>query len=77
MHCEGSGRVEVAPLGPSGRGQACCVVPAGVWQAARTADRHALVTCVVAPGFVWEGFELLAQDSALARELWRLPVVKR
>ncbi len=77
MHREGSGRIDVAVLGPGGRGHPCCVVPAGVWQAARTPDRHAVVTCVVAPGFVWEGFELLAPDSALARELRGLPVVKR
>ena len=34
------------------------VVPAGAWQAARPVGDWALVGCVVAPGFRFEGFEL-------------------
>jgi len=34
------------------------VVPAGAWQAAVALGEAALVTCVVAPGFEFSGFEL-------------------
>ena len=34
------------------------VVPAGVWQAARSLGPFALVSCVVSPAFSFEGFEL-------------------
>lgn len=34
------------------------VVPAGAWQSATSRGEYSLVTCVVVPGFVWEGFEL-------------------
>lgn len=34
------------------------VVPAGRWQAARSAGAWSLVSCVVAPGFEFDGFEL-------------------
>lgn len=34
------------------------IVPAGRWQAAEAGEGWALVTCVVAPGFRFEGFEL-------------------
>jgi uncharacterized protein len=34
------------------------VVPAGWWQAARPVGGWTLVSCVVVPGFVFEGFEL-------------------
>lgn len=34
------------------------VVPAGWWQAAEARDGWALVSCCVAPGFRFEGFEL-------------------
>ncbi|MBM2576431.1 cupin domain-containing protein [Jannaschia sp. Os4] len=34
------------------------IVPAGQWQAARTTGDWSLVSCAVAPGFVFEGFEL-------------------
>jgi uncharacterized protein len=34
------------------------LVPAGTWQAAEPGDDEVLVTCVVSPGFVWEGFRL-------------------
>ena len=34
------------------------VVPEGHWQAAEATDGWALVTCVVAPGFTFDGFVL-------------------
>lgn len=34
------------------------VIPAGHWQAAETAGAFTLVSCVVCPGFRFEGFEL-------------------
>jgi uncharacterized protein len=33
-------------------------VPAGAWQAARAEAGWALVSCVVAPGFDFAGFEM-------------------
>jgi uncharacterized protein len=38
------------------------VVPAGAWQAARPLGAWALVGCIVAPGFEFEGFELAPPD---------------
>lgn len=43
------------------------VVPAGAWQAARPLGAWALVGCIVAPAFRFEGFELAAPD-------WEPPV---
>lgn len=37
------------------------VVPAGWWQAARPVGAYGLVSCVVSPGFRFEGFELAPQ----------------
>jgi len=34
------------------------VVPAGVWQAAKSLGDYTLVGCTVAPGFEFEGFEM-------------------
>ncbi|HSN70441.1 MAG TPA: cupin domain-containing protein [Steroidobacteraceae bacterium] len=46
----------------------CAVVPAGHWQAALPLDGYALVGCTVAPGFEFDDFRLLRDDSqALAR----------
>ncbi len=47
-------------LGPSlGTGEVLQgVVPHGVWQSARTLGAWTLVSCVVAPAFRFEGFEL-------------------
>jgi predicted cupin superfamily sugar epimerase len=45
------------------------VVPAGAWQAARPLGRYALMTCVVAPAFEYDGFELLAEGDPLAGHL--------
>jgi hypothetical protein len=38
------------------------IVPAHAWQAAETLGAWTLVSCVVAPGFAFEGFELAAPD---------------
>ncbi|MBA2373165.1 MAG: cupin domain-containing protein [Chloroflexi bacterium] len=37
------------------------VVPAGVWQAARSLGPWTLVGCIVAPAFTFDGFELAAR----------------
>ncbi|MEM7606608.1 MAG: cupin domain-containing protein [Myxococcota bacterium] len=42
------------------------VVPAGAWQAARPLGAYALVSCIVAPAFRFEGFELAPADWAPA-----------
>ncbi|TWT20286.1 cupin domain-containing protein [Luteimonas marina] len=65
-------------LGPSPQGDgASCIVPAGRWQCAQAGDEAVLVACTVAPGFVWEGFELLPDDGDAARELRRLGALHR
>jgi predicted cupin superfamily sugar epimerase len=38
------------------------VVPAGVWQTARSLGAYTLVGCTVAPGFLFERFELMPED---------------
>jgi predicted cupin superfamily sugar epimerase len=40
------------------------VVPAGAWQAASSRGAWTLVSCVVAPGFDFDGFELAPHDWA-------------
>jgi len=57
----------LGPLAPGVRSMA--VVPAGAWQAARPLGRYALMTCVVAPAFEYDGFELLAESDPLANHL--------
>lgn len=39
-------------------------VPARAWQSAATTGRWTLVSCVVAPGFEFDGFELAPSDWA-------------
>jgi len=46
-------------------------VPAGWWQAAQSQGAYSLVSCVVAPGFEFTDFELLAERSDLAAALCR------
>jgi len=41
------------------------VVPAGAWQGARPLGDYALVGCTVAPGFLFETFELAPPDLRL------------
>jgi predicted cupin superfamily sugar epimerase len=47
-----------------------CVVPASVWQAAKTLGAFTLVGCTVAPGFLFEQFELAGDEleSMLRRD---------
>ncbi|MBP6797330.1 MAG: cupin domain-containing protein [Luteimonas sp.] len=68
-----TGALSRTRLGPPAEGgQVSCIVPAGAWQSAFAPDDAVLVMCTVAPGFVWEGFELLDAASDVARELARL-----
>lgn len=58
--------VEVGPdLFNGARPQA--KVPAGWWQAARSAGDWSLMTCTVSPGFLFEKFELAAPDFDIPR----------
>ena len=59
-------------LGSPDGGPMSCIVPAGTWQSAFAPDDTVLVMCTVAPGFVWEGFELLDPGGDVARRLARL-----
>ena len=43
------------------------VVPAGWWQAAAPSGAFALVSCVVCPGFRFEGFELAPEGFDIPR----------
>ncbi|MGR4874913.1 cupin domain-containing protein [Pseudoxanthomonas sp. LARHCG66] len=50
-------------------GQSSQVVPAGVWQSARSLGHFTLVDCSVSPGFSWKGFELMQSGSDAERTL--------
>jgi predicted cupin superfamily sugar epimerase len=41
-------------------------VPAGWWQAARSAGEYSLVGCTVGPGFEYQDFSLAANDAEIA-----------
>lgn len=59
-----------AQLDTSARGgQLLQVVPAGIWQSARTHGDFSLVNCSVSPGFVWSALEMLDEGSSIGREL--------
>ena len=67
-----SGPIERHRLGPEilAGDKVQAVVPPHAWQAARPVKGkhgYALMSCVVAPGFEFSGFELAAQDWAPAR----------
>ena len=47
----------------------CCVVPAGMWQAAEAISDTVLVGCSVAPGFEFSDFTLIDPDSEDAKLL--------
>jgi predicted cupin superfamily sugar epimerase len=66
---EGDAAVRTVRLGDVARDGAMpqAVVPAGAWQAARPLGAWALVGCIVAPAFEFDGFEL-------APEGWEPPV---
>jgi predicted cupin superfamily sugar epimerase len=54
------------------------VVPAGAWQACWPLGRYALVACDVAPGFQFDDFALLRDDTARCAEvLARHPALAR
>lgn len=44
------------------------VVPAGYWQQARSLGDWTLVGCTVAPGFMFEGFEMAPANAAPGRD---------
>jgi len=74
---EARGTLSRTRLGPGPDGEGLCrIVPAGTWQAASAARGSALVVCSVAPGFAWQGFEMLDPRSDTARALERLGVVQ-
>ena len=50
-------------------GQLMQVVPAGIWQSARSHGEYSLANCSVSPGFVWSGLEILDQSSDTASGL--------
>ncbi|MFT4230204.1 MAG: cupin domain-containing protein [Microbacterium sp.] len=55
---------ELVPLGDASAGLAPQrLVPAGVWQRTLPADHDALASCVVAPGFDFDDFELAAEAA--------------
>ena len=63
-------RVRRVVLGPAVEsGGPVHVVPAGWWQAARPLGAYVLVGCTVAPGFVFEDFSFLRNESAARRRL--------
>ncbi|WP_170446401.1 cupin domain-containing protein [Ruegeria arenilitoris] len=43
------------------------IVPAGHWQAARSTGDYTLVSCVVSPGFQFDGFELAPPEFDIPR----------
>lgn len=72
LTCTGAGApVQRLALGPAAPGRLPQrVVPAGVWQAARTLGSHTLVGCTVAPGFDFADFTLVDADQTFSR--WAL-----
>ncbi|WP_454829805.1 cupin domain-containing protein [Pseudoxanthomonas wuyuanensis] len=50
-------------------GQQAQVVPAGIWQSARSLGEYSLMDCSVSPGFVWMGFQLLEESSEVADQI--------
>jgi len=67
--------VERRRLGPAGTSTApALAVPAGTWQAARPGGAYTLASCVVAPGFEYADFELLADRPAERERLGRAGV---
>lgn len=52
-------------LGPrTANGSPVHVIPANAWQAARTTGAYTLVSCIVAPGFDFADFEMVARHDA-------------
>lgn len=68
LHClDGDARrIDTAHLAPvSAHGTPQCTVRAGTWQAARSRGAYSLAACMVAPGFDFADFELMAADDPL------------
>ena len=71
-------RLERHALGRAGGGQyPVHVVPAGVWQAARTTGDYTLVGCSVGPAFDFADFEMARDNPAAAEQARRLPDAAR
>lgn len=69
---DGFARLERRELGPvSAERRPVHVVPAGVWQAARTTGDYTLVGCSVGPGFDFANFEMLRDATGAADEARR------
>jgi hypothetical protein len=49
-----------------------CVVPAGCWQAAKPRGAYSLVGCTVGPGFDFQDFEMISNESAKAMQITAL-----
>ena len=64
---EGPARDRVLGPDPLAGHEPQIVVPAGWWQAARPTGAFALVSCVVCPGFRFEGFELAPEGFDVPR----------
>ncbi len=57
-------RIEIITLGEVWDGERpVYIVPAGWWQAARSAGQFSLVGCTVAPGFEFSGFRFLNEEE--------------
>ncbi len=68
----GSGRVTREMLGPVDHTtRPVRIVPAGTWQAARSAGAYTLVGCTVGPGFEFEDFQMLADLPDMAEAMRR------
>jgi predicted cupin superfamily sugar epimerase len=64
-------RITLGPFGDERR--PVHVVPADAWQAARSSGAYTLAGCSVGPGFVFEDFDMMRQDSreaARVRDRW-------
>jgi len=61
-------RHRLAPVANDGA-RPVAVVPAGWWQAARTAGNYTLVGCTVGPGFDYADFSLIRDDPGAGRDL--------
>jgi uncharacterized protein len=61
--------VQLAAVSPEHTPQ--CTVAAGQWQAARSLGDYSLAACMVAPGFDFADFELMAPDDPLRAWLAR------
>jgi uncharacterized protein len=65
-------RVQSLQLAPvSARHTPQCTVESGQWQAARSLGDYSLAACMVAPGFDFADFELMAPDDPLRAWLAR------